>query len=238
MKTCPDWQVEQLRLTVFLQARGGSEALSARLWSSLIGGEPESRIERSAVRTVVEEGMFEGHRVTLSLHPDRIDIVFHSAPIEPGLPVFGPIEERLERFRQVIEQAPYKGCVRLAFGGVMLAPAADHKAAYRTLAEYLPSVKISEDSSDFMYQINRPVDSRVCKGLLINRLSKWAAIRLQFMTLDSPVAAKQFELYATRLEIDINTNPESPLEEALDHLELVNELIEHGRQLWLQGDVT
>ena len=76
---------------------------------------------------------------------------------------------------------------RLAFGAVLLHPAENRVEGYRKIQPYLQHVTMQpEESSDFLYQINRPREAEVAiSGLQINRVSKWSVGRMQLITVDA-----------------------------------------------------
>src|SRR5213592_4177119 len=62
-------------------------------------------------------------------------------------------------------------CVRLALRAEMVQPTETAMTAYRTLIGHMGSATFKADGgSEFVYQMNRPRESRVLPGLLINRL--------------------------------------------------------------------
>jgi hypothetical protein len=91
--------------------------------------------------------------------------------------------------------------------------AQDRASAYRFLEELVPSVKIEpEDTSDLLYQINRPRLSRVL-NVRLNRLMKWSAMffgRTQLLQVTpeivqpGPVFGRQY----ASLDNDVNTPAE------------------------------
>jgi hypothetical protein len=104
---------------------------------------------------------------------------------------------------------------RLAFAGVLVQPAQDRRSAYERLNQYLQWVEIDPDSSDFLYRINRPRQSRSgVAGLTINRLATWGAMTFtrhrQIMLAGSPYTQQQTrsESHACMLEFDVNTSGE------------------------------
>ena len=109
----------------------------------------------------------------------------------------------------------------------MLLDVNSREEGYRTLSNYL-EFDLDPKSFDFNYQINRPRVSNALSGVAINRLSRWSVRSHQTGTL--VVTSMESELgpkkYQCRLEVDINTHPEtsdlSPrakLSELLDEME-------------------
>lgn len=205
------WQVQQLRVTAFVQH--DDRIKEKESWLSLVGAPSETRTERSKENLFQEEGPYKEGRLILSVLPGRVDWLWSAIPFpdlsDTGfLPTLGTFTETSKIFKELI--ITWLNCVppfsRLAFGAVLDQPAADKEDSYRLLQKYLPAVQLSpETSSDFMYQINRPVQSNVLSDHRINRLNKWAALRFVFGvgTGGMPVVQRQYN--AVRLEIDVNT---------------------------------
>ena len=103
-----------------------------------------------------------------------------------------------------------------------------------------------ENSSDFSYQINRPrVSATGITDLQLNRLSRWSAVRLSGIlvqiTAGQPTARvfeSRNELYACRIELDINTS--QTFTAALPQEQLsarVEELVKLGAEIAANGDI-
>jgi hypothetical protein len=113
------------------------------------------------------------------------------------------------------------------------------KEAYEMLGAYLPSVKLSPDTSgEFMYQINRPVPSKTVAGWQINRLSKWMALLAHMVEMGHGGQMTTKELSVVRLELDINTNLVAavPLPKGKD-TDLLSELALDAFRIASEGDV-
>lgn len=121
------------------------------------------------------------------------------------------------------------------------------KDSYNRLSYYLP-FDLDEDSSDFLYQINRPrkissVESFECS---VNRLSKWSASKWSVSLFagsgSDPSQLTQYitkpTQFAVRLELDINTAADFVGEldsEKLPHI--FRELVELGKEIANKGDI-
>lgn len=131
---------------------------------------------------------------------------------------------------------------RIAFGSTLLLPANNKESAYRQLSILLPHVRIDiENSSDFLYQINRPINSRIEPDLVINRLSKWSAARTMGVGLifdaRPEVITDTKEHVACRLELDINTSQYYAKTLSKEQLpEILLELIESAEKIAAEGD--
>jgi hypothetical protein len=124
-------------------------------------------------------------------------------------------------------------------GIILDQPVANRAAAYDLLQAYLPAVKLSSGNSrDFLYQINRPVQSTVLARCSLNRLNKWMALQIQFLV--GNVAAKDLarkELTVVRLELDVNSDLEAAVPISRDLvLPALNEMATRAFQIASEGD--
>ena len=174
----PDWQVLQLRGTVF-SADVPHLDLST-IWRQVVGEDPEEEQNRPRQGLYMLTGPFGDWQLRVTGLPDRINWVI--TPGEEGYAEesrLGPsLTVELEAIHSLSEgwlsAIPDKR--RLAFGAVVADPVENKREGYGKLSEILrASVAIDPDnSSDFLYQINRPRESIVFPHLMINRLSKWS----------------------------------------------------------------
>jgi len=135
---------------------------------------------------------------------------------------------------------------RLAFGAILVQPVPDLTSGYTLISSCLPEVDILGDNvADFLYQINRPRESRVNVGSMTNRLSKWSVgqqgvvlMRISLGPASAPATANvERNNYAGRLELDINTAPTLAQDE-LQQVELVfSELMQLGQEIAEKGDI-
>lgn len=201
-----------------------------------------------------EEGKFKEGKLVLRVELGRIDWLFTKArdrePNFEEMSTVGSFPESLDKFAELmphwfeIETCP--SIQRLAFGAILLNPVESRQAGYRQISEYLPNVKLdSEDSSDFLYQINRPRDSNSgIADLRINRLSKWSVATQTWMESRlSPKSASvsRFsgpQIFACRLELDINTMPDFKGELTQKQLPpIFQELVKLGKEIVQKGDI-
>jgi hypothetical protein len=187
----------------------------------------------------------------LGFEPTRIDWLYTPIVDEKqqseGFLTIGPLHDAISLFAPLMnrwfELDTCPTVQRLAFGTVMLQPVQDHQTGYRQLRQYLSSVQLDIDnSSDFLYQINRKRDSRVIPGLGINRLSKWSVAAWQTVSMQMGPAPMRGALgsrhYACRLELDINTVPEFPGEFERGQLSSIfQELLGLAVEIANQGDI-
>lgn len=244
-------------MSVFLVA--GVFANGEGWWSKVAGAVPENRNSKPARGELIEAGFFGGNVLTLSVQPGRIDW-FLSPNIFPqgddrsdvGIKSVGEFESTGKMFLTTImkwlDDCP--AIVRLAYGAVALEPVDNRMAGYVRIAEYLPAVKIDPaGSEDFFYQINRPRESRVIKGMRLNRLSKWSVASYQPLSIaiGVPVGPSGQPLVhshggtpamACRAEVDLSTP--GGVQDELPHGALPSifeELVILGAEITRQGDI-
>jgi hypothetical protein len=130
---------------------------------------------------------------------------------------------------------------RLAFGAILNQSTASSQEGYEKLSKYL-TFDLDKDSSEFLYQINRPRKSQNLNlDLIINRLSKWSVNLLAGFIL-SPNDMRQYSLkpaeFALSLELDINTAADFSGELQPEKLsEIFQELVNLGQEIANKGDI-
>lgn len=241
------WLAETLRVTAF--PAPDAQVNPSGWWKHVVGQDPETEVQRQRVGELVQDGIVGSAKVALRVRPDRIDWIM--APIDPAQPpenflTVGPFEESAKQFRALIDSwAPLSPAVsRIAFGTTAFLPAPDHTSGYKTLATYLPFVQVDPGSSDFSYQINRPRESKAgIEGLSINRLSKWSVAKMMMhaFSMDPQQGMRlvraPFEVFACRVEIDINTSASYKGVLSPDQtLTVLNELEVLAKEILRDGD--
>jgi hypothetical protein len=173
-----NWLAQHLRLTMFIS---GEYSLDL-LWS-LISSEPpeidESRPREGSRRMA---SIADNIQLDLQSLPGRIDF-FIGPAITPGVPLvvnIGNAKKETANFAAKVE-AIFEGAnfeiIRIAFGIVMHKAIADRNAGYDELSK-LTSLKLnSENSRDFMLQINHPFQFKMgTESFELNRLTKWSSV--------------------------------------------------------------
>jgi hypothetical protein len=247
-----EWSTEFLRCTAFTLA--GASQSATNWWTRLTGSEPEQITSNPRLGASQAVGQFGPGNLVVSTQADRVDWFLTPVPIEAapsimGQPLIesfkpasiGSADEAFTNFLELsqrwlaFEEIPKVN--RLALGGALLHQEQDKRAAYERLPNYVP-VQLDPESSDFLLQINLPMQSRLnIEGLTINRLSKWAVLRIKTLSLNmgSPRFTEDSTI-ALRSEIDINTAQEYQGELPKDQLsQIMDELVEHGRDIIANG---
>ena len=212
------WFVQNLRLTAFPSPTCIIESIPK--WEGTLGELPEQSTTQPKAKILEESGKFGKGVLSLKFVPGRID--WHYIPIlltdkiAEDLPNIGQFVEAMELFKPVMVKW-LESCgplTRLAFGPQIYLPTENLKDAYLLLNEYLHSVDLDPNSSDFSYSINRVRLSK--SGVLdlkINRLSRWRAMK---MVLKSEGSESDPD-YFVSVELDINTVPIKDLVISKEH---------------------
>jgi hypothetical protein len=206
------WLSHSLRLSVFPVAPWQAPA---NLWESAVGEPPETDQNQARQFIRAQGGPWAGGILQVLVTPLRIDWLASPAlrtndPIGPDhrliadvLPAF------LDATRPWLTSADFE-IKRVAFGLQGVLSADDKAGSYKLLQAMLPHIKIDPGfSSDFVYQINHPVQSRSL-DLKLNRLTRWSALAVQFImgegggAQSTPVPVANY----ASLECDDNTPAE------------------------------
>lgn len=245
------WQVENLRLTAFpIPLEQDTESW----WVDVVGELPESSTSQPKRGVKQQKSLIETDiELTLNVQPSRIDWLLSLAEDQDtpptSFPLIGPFPDLLDRFSifmyRWFELETCPSLHRLAFGAVLLHPVGSRTEGYRLLNSYLPTVSLDpENTFDFSYQINRPREST--SGIVnfsVNRLSKWGVStwRSFALSIEPITRIRSFpdqELYACRLQLDINTSQYFQGEITREHLpEVFSELVELGVEIIREGDI-
>jgi len=242
------WLAESLRVTVFPSP--AASFADQRWWEQLVGQPPETQTSQPRKGGRKDEGPYQDRKLVLDCETTRID--WHVLPAGPpeesdhGFPTIGGYSEYLDMFsdlmRAWLDLEDFPAINRLAVAPILLQPVGSLPDGYQRLSEYLPSVQIDpHGSSDLVYQINRPRESRSrISGLRINRLSKWsvATIRLFTLTGAGPSSRPEAQHRACRLQLDVNTAAEFDGELPADGLiPLLQELMDLAGEIASHGDI-
>ena len=242
-----DWQVESLRLVLF---RAKPIETVIPLWGTLTGEKPEKVDSQPRANIIVESGTVVLGALTHSSDPLRINWILSPSQGQQqktaSFPTLGSLFETKDQFIKMMndwlssDAAPETN--RIALGSVSLIVSDNKALAYKQLSTLLHHVTIDiENSTDFFYQINRPIQSTVEPDLIINRLSKWNAIRAMGLGLligeKSEVIQENRGYSASRLELDINTHQSNKKIFSKEKLiPLLQELSKLGDQISTEGD--
>ena len=221
------WSVQNLRLTAFPADPTAALDLDS-WWDGVAGSPPESETHRPREGVRQKQGLHDGAQLTLIVQPavihwridppDNPDIESVHVPMIGGLPA--TLDAFFARMSLWFQLSTCPSIRRLAFGAVLVQQANSREAGYRLLAHYLrQTVKLdAERTSDFLYQINRPMPSlQTIPGLSVNRLSKWhvgqwAYSMIQVVPPVSPgvvLPVATGSAVGAQVDLDINTDAAS-----------------------------
>ena len=249
-----DWEVELLRLTTF-HSPSSSAPDPSGWWKQVIGNDPDETVTRPRQGETLVTGEHEGRQLLLTVRPQRVDWGLQQimgpelglgTGTAPGSQTMAHLVPALESLKRVavgwLGFSP--DVIRLAFGAILLKKVPDIQSAYRILAPFLPNVTTpGEEAYDFQYQINRPRQSRSVEGLRVNRLTKWSVMQSGTISVAlvpgaRPELTTGSLLFASRLELDMNTSPEYGDVIPRDQTNaLFVELVELGIEIAANGDV-
>ena len=241
-----NWLVESIRFSLFKDAMGGNPS---EWWIKTLGEPPEQKIEQPRTGLHRQELAVEDRKVVLQVQPGRLDWIWspidtiEEAVIESAiLPHIGMFPKITREFASQIKKwlnaVDDSGFSRVAVGTKLFYPLDDRIDAYRHLGQYLTSVELDwTKSTDLVYQINHPRSSSTrVENLVINRLMKWAVLTAT-VRVGLPVSNGTYNLFAVRLELDINTKPDQKISLSIDEVKGVfDELLELSEEIVEQGE--
>jgi hypothetical protein len=243
------WQTLLLRLTAF--PTPDFPLSNQDWWSTIVGDLPDKRTEQPRIAAKIDEGSYENGRLSLTVLPTRIDwqLVSKVALENPIKTIedisLGRVPEAIKVFQDLMNRwlkLIDTSLVRLAFGIVLVQPAENKEDAYKLLSKYIPYEIPLEEASDFLFQINRPRNTKSgISNLKINRLSKWSVLMFQQEITDLTNPKSRYnspELFSVRLELDINSSGDYEDELATESFaKLFQEFIELGQEIASNGDL-
>ncbi len=221
------WQVEALRLSAFPAPTAAmSDKERERWWVDFVGTPSDETTIKRGER--IEKGPWHAGSLVLQSGPSRIDWRYNHAlsPEDTETPprfeslLLGPFPDAARDFfdlvRRWLRECPQ--LERVAVGGVLILAATSRQDGYKKLRPYLKGVAIDPDNStDFLYQINRPRTSTAVPGIRFNRLSKWSVMQWKLLAMrigseDSKIVPSvESPFDGCRLEFDVNSVPEQDL---------------------------
>lgn len=242
-----DWFSESLRITTFTRQPLSLDQ-SIDWWEQVVGEPPEMDQRQPKEQLRQQQGPFKNGKLILQIKlPDRIDWFYGEGP-DSGpdmLPHLGPYPKAKEELRELIlpwvtTAPPIK---RFAFGAILIRKFDNAANALKFINdECLPELELSYDHvSEFAFHINRYRLTNLGgqTDFHINRISKWSLLRALFQKAQFSgkelIHDEPINFHGTRLELDINTNPENM--EELPGEEALNLLISYGDEIITNGDI-
>ena len=233
-----------------------SEIDSTSIWSTVIGGVPDEEQRRPREGLLQQVGTLADLTAVMRIAHPRVDFFLQPTMQNPGPLPTGPdwqtcsFRDALQTLTDMASRwfSTQLHVTRVAFGVNLVQPADGMLEAQVRLTSYLRDLAIDlENSSDFLYQINRRRESKTIPQLTINRLSKWSIVTQAVgsfavqsnqdvvgVVLSTPVT----QSFASSLELDINTVPDNGLNFPQSQLnDLFGELVNLGKEISEEGDV-
>jgi hypothetical protein len=249
------WLCESVRLSALWPIAPGKSS-SPLTFKEFAGTDPDSREEQLKFGMLREVGTVLDGSVNLEMRqtPGRFDWIMGpvmqvSVPASEATKFFhiGAVPDAIKRFSELpllrvardFAQPP-----RFAYGIVAYSTVNDVDASHRQLATLLHLKDFDlRDATEFALQINRPRFSSVVKDLKINRLSRWATVRILGFHFAVPHGEKVVQptsppLVATRVDIDVNTDENRSEPIPTDKIpNLLDELTSFTLEIAEKGDV-
>ena len=245
------WVVGLLRATTFIPDLSMDDAIENTWWDETVGSKPE--VEQINRQKGVKEqtGSLYDNRLIMASQPGRVDWTLvamgEGSPETSKLSALGPMsDDTFDPFVKIVKSWLDKSppANRLAFGATLGKPTADIQTGYKKILPYLHAVQPNpQDISHLLYQINRPRESTVRPGIMINRLNTWTVELLGTVgvvvepTTPKASANIQGQQYICKLDLDINT---STLDDSVvkdDAYSIFQELVYNGKEIASKGDV-
>jgi hypothetical protein len=245
------WRPSSLQLVLFTMTPHVNVA--QEWWQQVTGSEPNETTKKRQELTIT--GDYGDANLVLSI--DHLRIIWTlSARIDPlspplTLPTIAAYSSARDVFANLISPWIAELCPqikRMAVTGLLMRECNSHEAGYYMLQRYLEhAVKIDPDSTDFMYRVNRPRQSKSTTfDLRINRLTTWSfvkyAVSEQAYLLGgdpagSPIVASTTG-YGALLQCDVNTDAERSEKIPRESVEpLLCELFDMTNEIAVRGDV-
>lgn len=243
--------VGHFRATTFIPSLSPKEAIENTWWYETIGSKPEDERVNHQKGVKEQKGHLNNSILIILSQPGRVDWTLTATEDVSSemleLPALGSMStDTLKPFMKIVKNwmnvCPLAN--RLAFGAALGRLTADAKTGYRDIQQYLQAVQLHpEGTSDFFYQINRPKESTVSPGTMINRLNRWTVELVGTVgvtvepTASKVVAGIQGQLHICRLDLDINT---ALLDDGVvkdGAYSIFQELVDHGLEIASKGDI-
>lgn len=243
-----EWKCLELRLTAF--PRNPFVEFTSGFWENVTLEKPEIQNLQPKKHILHEDGIYGENKLLLDITPGRIDLKFSAdfknTPESEELATLGDIDSNLSVFSKLADSMfknnRFPEIKRLAFGIVLINPVESLEEGYKELKEMLQdSITINfEDTSDFLFQFNKKVHHTLDdEDLILNKLRRHSVQKWSFIQFVNDIQTNNFtnkDLFATRLELDINSAAERIKPISKESLgSLYNKLVELGNTI-ISGD--
>ena len=226
-------------------------AIGNTWWDKIVDGKPDDEHINRQNGVKEQRCSFNGNLLVMVSQPGQVDWTLEVAeglsPDMPELPALGPMSaDTLDPFMDIVKnwlnECPPVN--RLAFGAILGMLTEDAKTGYAEIQQYLHNVQLNAQGiSDFFYQINRPKESKVIPGTMINRVNRWAValfgtVGVTVETATSKAVANiQGKRHICKLDLDINTPLLNDSVVEGKTYAIFQELVNQGQEIANNGDV-
>jgi hypothetical protein len=133
---------------------------------------------------------------------------------------------------------------RIAFGANLILPVNDRKEGLNCIGEFVPAIKIDPELHDINIRLNRRRSIDLTRKVIINRLANWSVVKSSQKQLVMSNRGEQTirdfgeDIYAVRLDLDINTVPDVDNKlEGLDRRKVFELLVDMATEIAHKGDI-
>ena len=241
------WNIHHRRLTAFLMSPVDVSNIS--WWEDTFDTESTGvKITSMPLPVREEEGLVGDLILLLKVELTRVDWILSSSN-KQGMgefPNLGDADQAFDAFLGVsnkwFESEQLPKIKRLAFGSRFQREVDARSNGYDELDNYLHFNDLdTKNSSDFLYQINRPRQSKIIKERYINRISKWHVVNAKLLAMDTSGTYQgsiASDIYATTLDLDLSLDADNNSELPKNKLtKLFEELITLGKEIGEEGDI-
>ena len=244
-----DWDVESLRMSIFCPANSNPIERSG-LWEKVTGEQPSSIDSRPREGVTREVGVVGGNNLLLVTQRSRLDWLLQPVAVpDQRAPVILTLKDVgnargifRKAFRYSLETIGL--ALRLAFAPVLIKDVASVSLGFGQLSVFLPRLDLAPlNTPDFIYRVNRRRRSLSVPHAEINRIAKWSmeevgAVSFRVTPSGRPDFRDTGTAFVRKLELDVNTTPETSAMSKDKISGLLDEMITIAEELATEGDVS
>ena len=244
-----DWDVESLRMSIFCPANTRPSE-RAGLWEKVTGEQPSSIDSRPREGVTREAGVVGGNNLLLVTQVGRLDWLLQPVAVpNQQAPVLLNLKD-VGSARPIFQKAFYYSletfglALRLAFAPVLIKDVASVPLGFGQLSVFLPRLDLASlNTADFIYRVNRRRRSLSVRHAEINRIAKWSmeevgAVSLRVTPFGRPDFRDTGTAFVRKLELDVNTTPETSAMSKDKISSLLDEMITIAEELATEGDIS
>ena len=243
-----EWDAESLRVSIFHPV-ALSTSVQTGLWEKVTGDRPESIDSRPREGVTRESGTVEENLLVLATQEGRTDWLVQPMAVPNQQMGTVLMLKSVGHALPILQRAMF--CTletiplvqRLAFSPALIRQVRNPALALKQISKYLPRLDFnSMEGSDFVYQVNRRRQSASVPHVRVNRLAKWSTaqvggLQVQVRPSGQPRVQTADVGYMRRLDLDVNTTPESGAMSNDKIPSLFEELLTLSLELATNGDI-